>query len=261
MEPSQPAATPPVGSWKPLPHGAGAGYLSFYYSEPLARYPIRHITRPLDNKSDPNLETATYGLFSTCERLMRAKIVREGRQYLYFVTAHRGRDRKLTGYYELAWYAESTGGAAIGDYALVASKIRFVDPLPLSMLTEPLRSICEPRFRNVRPVDATIAALLHDLIDSLPDRTDRYLAELARLEQFARGRCGFAYPSWGRSDGFTWDGAERYLGRSSVAVEVPAVPASGRWRCASCMQVITSRALLKSCPVCGEMWTLNPVNE
>jgi hypothetical protein len=260
VERSQPAAAPPLGQWKPLPD-SGAGYLSFYYSEPLARYPIRHITRPADNKSDPNIETATYGLFSICERQMRGKIVREGRSHLSFVTAHRGPGRKLAGYYDLAWYAESSGGAAIGDYALAASKIKFVDPLPLNMLPGPLRRVCEPPFRNMRPVDAAATALLHDLLESLPDRTERYLAELARIEQFARDRCGFAYPSWGRVDGFTWDDADRYLGSSSVTTGVPAVPASHRWRCASCKCVITSRAFLKSCSLCGEMWTLKPVNE
>ena len=261
VEHTQPAGMPPVGRWKPLPDSGGAGYLSVYYSEPLARYPIRHITRPADNKSDPNIETATYGLFSTCERQMRGKIVREGRPYLYFVTTHRGRGRKLTGYYDVAWYAESTGGAAIGDYALAASKIKFVDPIPLSVLTEPVRRVCVPQFRNIRPVDLAAAALLRDLIDSLPDRTDRYLAELARLEQFARDRSGFAYPSWGRPGGFAWEGADRYLGSSSSAGGMPAVPPTGRWRCGSCKQVITSKALLKSCPLCGEMWTLNPVTE
>jgi hypothetical protein len=78
VERPQSAAASPVGLWKPLA-GGGTGYLSFYYSEPLARYPIRHITRPADNKSDPNIETATYGLFSICERQMRGKLVREGR--------------------------------------------------------------------------------------------------------------------------------------------------------------------------------------
>lgn len=71
----------------------GAGYLSVYLSEPLARYPIRHVTRPADNKNDPNIETGTFGLFSTCEQQMRAKIVREGRSYLFFATKYREKGR------------------------------------------------------------------------------------------------------------------------------------------------------------------------
>src|SRR5260370_36520653 len=100
---------PPVGQWARLDDDGGAGYLSVYLSEPLARYPVRHVTRPADNKSDPNIETGTFGLFSTCEQQMRAKIVREGRPYLFFVTKYRQKGRAVTGYYRIAWYAESTG--------------------------------------------------------------------------------------------------------------------------------------------------------
>lgn len=256
-----PPDPPSVGQWEPLPDGGGTGYLSVYFSEPLARYPVRHITRPADNKSDPNIETATYGLFSTCERQMRGKIVREGRPYLFFVTTHGERGRKLTGYYELAWYAESTGGAAAGDYALAASKIKFVDPVSLSTLPEPLRSVCVPQFRNIRPIGAATVAMFQGLMDSLPDRTDRYLSELARIEQFARHHSGFAYPSWGRLEGFGWDDADRYLGSSSATGVVPAIPSTGQWRCASCKRVITSKALLKSCPGCDAMGTLSPLKE
>src|SRR5260370_12125081 len=122
---------PPVGRWTKLDDANGAGYLSVYLSEPLARYPVRHITRPADNKSDPNIETATFGLFSTCEQQMRAKIVREGRPYLFFAAKHGEKRRALTGYYRIAWYAESPGGVANGDYALAASDSKFIDTTPL----------------------------------------------------------------------------------------------------------------------------------
>lgn len=102
---------PPVGVWTPLgDESGGAGYLSVYLSEPLARYPIRHVTKNANNKSDPNIETGTYGLFSTCERPMRRKIVREGRRNLFFLADYKRRGRALTGYYDLAWFAESIGG-------------------------------------------------------------------------------------------------------------------------------------------------------
>src|SRR5262249_54335505 len=102
-------ATPTAGAWNPLSDtSGGAGYLSVYLSEPVARYPIRHVTKKANNKSDPNIETGTYGMFSTCERLMRRKIVQEGRRYLFFLTSHRTRGRVLTGCYKLGWFAEST---------------------------------------------------------------------------------------------------------------------------------------------------------
>lgn len=256
---------PPVGRWCRLADATdGAGYLSVYYSEPLARYPIRHITRKADNKSDPNIETATFGLFSTCERQMRAKIVREGRQYLFFVTTrgqgHPG--RALTGFYKLAWYTPSVGGAASGDFALAASEIRFVDPIPLTDLPEPARGVCLPRFRTIRPIDATIATALSTYLVGRPDRTEAYLSELKRIEQFAKHYTGgYTYPSWGKKDSFSWPLAARYLGDLSTARPLPKTSLSGQWRCAACQSIIESKAVLKACPVCGAVNSLQPKEE
>lgn len=256
-------AAPPVGVWTALgdASGGGGGYLSFYRSDPLARYPIRHVTKNADNKSDPNIETATYGLFSTCERLMRGKIVRDGRRHLFFVTRHKEDFRVLAGYYHLAWFAESTGGTSTGDYALAATRIRFIDPVPLHALPEPAKSVCVPMFRTMRPINPATVQTLREVIDQQPDITDRYLAELRRIEQAARFYTGYAYPSWGRSKGFSWGDAERYLG-GVVSTELCArVPSSGRWNCVYCRRSITSRALLKSCPLCQSMGTLRPEQE
>lgn len=258
---SSPAA-PAAGVWTPLGGtNSCAGYLSVYYSEPVARYPIRYVTKKADNKSDPNIETGTYGLFSTCERLMRRKIVREGRRHLFFVTSHRGKNRALTGSYELAWFAESTGGAAIGDFALAAKEMRFIEPIPLDALPAPLREVCVPMFRTIRPVDAVTAKALCDIIHSQADITEFYLSELRRVEQFARYYSGHAYPSWGRVHGFSWQDADRYLGEAASTEPISKIPSTGHWRCVSCQRVITSRALLKSCPVCREMGTLRPETE
>ncbi len=255
-------AAPPVGAWTALGDASGgAGYLSVYLSEPLARYPIRHVTKKADNKSDPNIETGTYGLFSTCERPMRRKMVREGRPYLFFVTRHGRSSRALTGYCEIAWFAESTGGAAIGDYALAATTIRFIEPVPLDALPDPVRNVCVPPFRTIRPIDDSAAKALHDVIDRRRDKTERYLSELRRIEQAARYHSGYAYPSWGRIEGFSWDDAHRYLGEVAATEPGAKVPSTGRWRCVSCQCVITSWALMKSCPICDEMGTLRPEME
>lgn len=250
---------PLAGVWTPLGDASGgAGYLSVYLSDPLARYPIRHVTRKADNKSDPNIETGTYGLFSTCERLMRSKIVREGRRYLFFVTSHAGRRRALTGYYELSWFAESTGGAAIGDFALAATEIRFIKPIPLDALPPPMRRVCVPTFRTIRPINDSTANALRDIIRSRPDITECYLSELRRVEQFTRYHSGYAYPSWGRVDGFSWEDADSYLGGAGTTDLRAKVPRAGQWKCDSCERVITSKAILKSCPICREMGTLRP---
>ena len=61
--PSEPGI-PPAAPWTTLEVDTPAtGYLSVYLSEDLSRLPIRAITLRNDNKSDPNFETGTYGLF------------------------------------------------------------------------------------------------------------------------------------------------------------------------------------------------------
>lgn len=202
-----------------------------------------------------------YGLFSTCARPMRKKITREGRRHLFFVTSHRGRSRALTGYYELAWFAESTGGAAIGDFALAAKDVRFIEPVPLNTLPLPTREVCVPMFRTIRPVDAATSKTLRGIIHSSIDITELYLSELRRVEQFARYHSGYAYPSWRQVHGFSWQDADRYLGSAVSTKPITKVASRGHWRCVSCRRVITSLALLKACPACRKMGTLHPEKE
>ena len=77
---------PPAAPWSLLRAAQPAtGYLSMYLADDLSWLPVRHITRPHDNKSDPNIETGTYGLFSTCEHQMRSGIVNRGAQYIVFM--------------------------------------------------------------------------------------------------------------------------------------------------------------------------------
>jgi rubrerythrin len=232
-----------------------AGYLSFYYSDPLARYPVRELTKRRDNKSDPNIETGTYGLFSTCEPQMRNKIVTNGTGTLFFVTRLRDRRRHLTGYYAIGWYTEGVRGAKNKDWALAASQIRFITPIPLDDIATAV-SACAGRFRTQRPLDAASTARLRKIVDTHDDITDRYVDELHRIERFAKSRTGYAYPSWGRADGFSWDNAAQFYYQGDDAVPAPNSTRSGRWRCATCGAVIPNAALLKQCPVCREMATL-----
>lgn len=248
---------PPGPGWRELFDGTGeAGYVSIYYSDPLARYPVRWITRPRDNKSDPNLETATYGLFSTCGLHMRGKLVREVRPHLFFVTK-RGPGRVLAGYYEIGWCAESTGGAEHGDYALAARRMRWIAPLPLTSLPRSIRDVLVPPFRSCRPLDPDACAVLLDVVYSADDLTAAYVEEIERLERYALDASGFRYPSWARIQGFRTDDMARYLG---AVPRPPARPASktGWWRCRECTRVTRSEAALKSCPLCSAMGSLHP---
>src|SRR5438309_11963638 len=97
---------PPAPPWKELNNRPGAGYLSIYYSDDLSALPVRFVTKVGDNKSDPNLETLTYGLFSTCSPSMRSGFVKRSAQYIFFATL-RPVGRVLTGFYSVRWYAEA----------------------------------------------------------------------------------------------------------------------------------------------------------
>lgn len=248
----------PSAPWKAL-EDSGKGYLSVYFSDRMARWPVREITRPGDNKSDPNLETGTYGLFSTCEPSMRNRIVQDGAATILFLTTHRpGHGRALTGYYHVGWYTEGTQGTINRDYALAAASMRFIDPVPLDSLPEPLRSYSSIPFRQIRPTDRTFTTAFRELIDSAPDRTPNYLSEITRVENFARASTNFAYPSWGRESGFSWNDASEYYQTDDELSKVPNSSKTRSWRCRECDYVIKNSALLKKCPLCKRTATLVP---
>src|SRR5205823_2091966 len=120
---------PPRKPWHPLDANVDAGaYLSVYLSCDIARFPVRDVTRLGDNKSDPNLETLTYGLFSTCEPTMRKSIANRRIGAIYFLTRVESLGRVLVGMYDLGWFAEVDSG----DFALAARSARFIDPIPVA---------------------------------------------------------------------------------------------------------------------------------
>jgi hypothetical protein len=251
---------PTDGPWKPVAD-SGRGYLSVFFSERMARWPVREITRPGDNKSDPNLETATYGLFSTCEPAMRNRVVHDGACTILFLTTHQpGKGRLLVGYYHVGWYTEGTQGAINRDYALAANAIRFIDPIPVSQLPDKLAAECAVQFRQMRPLDVELTEAFRKQVDTAVDRTARYIGEIKRIEQFSRAQSGLAYPSWGRQEGFSWQDAGDYYQTDENLSKVPNGSKSKKWRCRSCSYVIRSGALLKKCPLCKQRATLVPEN-
>lgn len=244
--------------WRPL-GDKGRGYLSVYFSERMARWPVREITRPGDNKSDPNVETGTYGLFSTCEPSMRNRIVEDGASTVFFITTHvPGRGRVLAGYYHIGWYTEGAQGAINRDFALAADEVRFIDPVATNDLPGGLAGLCSAPFRQMRPLAHNDVSALLGICQRAKDRTEAYLAEVQRIELFAKSQTGYAYPSWGREDGFTWDDVAGYYQRDAELSKVPNSSKSQYWRCRDCGYVIKSGALLKRCPLCKAMSTLVP---
>lgn len=251
----------PGAPWKPL-RDLGEGYLSYYYSEPLARWPVRQITRPADNKSDPNIETGTYGLFSTCEPHMRNRVVKDGRATIFFVTRRpRQKARVIAGYYHVGWFTEGAFGAVNNDYALAAATIRFFSPVSSDDLPSELVGPVGSWFRTYRRLNGDQTTALRSFCDRQEDQTGRYLDEVRRIERFARSRSGFAYPSWARELGFSWADAAAYYPSDTTAARVPNSSKSNMWRCSACNYVIRSGALLKRCPLCKANSTLKPAED
>src|SRR3954471_24861893 len=106
-----------IRDWIPLTVQSEGGYLSFYYSDDISPLPVRWVTKPGDNKADPNLETGTYGLFSTCSLSMRSGVVKRKIGIIFFCTRTKA-GRELTGFYEPRWFTQGPLGQR--DYCLAA---------------------------------------------------------------------------------------------------------------------------------------------
>ena len=256
---------PPAAPWSPLQiEQPVTGYLSMYLADNLSRLPVRHITRPHDNKSDPNIETGSYGLFSTCERQMRSGIVKGGAQYIVFMCRWGGR-RVVSGYYRLTWKALGTlHKPTRPDYVLAADVVHFVNPpIPISDLPDSVASAAGTRFRLVKKIDSAQTQVLISILDSRPNALSEYLAEIDRLERFQLFHSGYRYVSWRQRKPFNWDMAHRYLEPSPTFNAVSNSSATGTWRCiaADCEKYTINQALLKRCPFCGCMGTLRPVTD
>lgn len=254
---------PPDPPWRPLNPGVPAhGYASFYYCDELGGWPVRSITRLKDNKSDPNLETGTYGLFSTCEQKMRSGIVSNRPRDIFFVCRPRGGPRQVSGYYELGWYTPGALRQRTRDFALAARAMRFIDPIPLPELPDGLADVLGGGWRLSKRLDPDETRRLRTVIDSMPDRTPDYLGEIDRLERLNAYHSGYRYPSWRRHQRFTWADAERYLQEVPHDPTAPKVRNSsptGWWRCTACPVLTENAALLKACPHCHRIDTLRPL--
>jgi len=212
---------PPNPPWIPLvPKVGSKAALSFYYSDRLSNIPIRDVSHKNDPKADPNLETMTFGLFSNCDRAMRATIVKQGIE-LHFFCTNRGGVRVLAGYYSVGWHykAPSTKrgsrGSLLDDYMLTAKEMRFVAPgFPLRDLTGYLYGVnLDKSFRPFKYIDAETANRLLLLLKDTPDATAEYISEIHRIEQLVQQRDGCIYrKKW---NGFSWDVAPKAMGFES----------------------------------------------
>jgi hypothetical protein len=208
--------------WLPLPRNEEIlGHISVYYSNKRANLPVRDVTKPWDQKSDPNIETMTYGLFSTCMPPGRRNIVKHGNSYLFFMTSWK-EGRIITGYYELESYID-TGIKArnksfewkFPDYALKAKRTHFVkDGIKLAKLeghksfsklgnTVDDNTISGFGPRGYVHLDQETTLAIRDALDAQADITREYIAEIHRLEKQNEEKTGYRYPTWRMKEGFS----------------------------------------------------------
>jgi len=167
---------PPGYPWRELgsyPNASG-GFLMIYYSDDLSAIPVRFVTKPGDNKSDPNIETLTFGLFSTCGRRLRSTVVRRREPYIFFAT-RKSRVRLLSGYYHIRWYTQGVF-AEMNDICLAADEARFICPgIYLDEVDRKCETQLARRFRGYMKVDPDscrrIVSLLNLQDDALTPST------------------------------------------------------------------------------------------
>jgi len=194
------------------------GHLAYYYSNQKTELPVRDVTKRYDNKSDPNIETKSYGMFSTCMPPARKNMVERGDSYIFFFT-RRNNQRILTGYYELDKFVPTgitpiRGGKPnkFKDFALLAKRTHFVkNGIPFTGKTwSKIKSehIHEDEIEGFGPrdfvkVDPQMTKKLKKLLDEQEDITDEYIKEIHNLENINKENSGKKYPTWKRNNGFT----------------------------------------------------------
>lgn len=248
--------------WLVIPNKSTEGYITFYLRDDLSSIPVRGVTLPQNNKADPNIETGTYGLFSTCALSMRASIVQNGITDLFFLTKCGGR-RVLVGYYQISHYADGPFVTSPPDYCLCASQVHFVNPpIDLKDIPEPTRSEITTRFRIFKRISTDAVTTLKDTLYAYPNALKSYLNEIDRLERFNRYHSGYRYIEWHLEDPFSASVADRFLPPIGVTTAGKGLRSTtsptGRWVCSTCAFSFENHALLKLCPECHNVGTLQP---
>lgn len=194
---------PPNPPWVPLDIcEASGGYLSYFYNDELSSLPARAITRVGDNKVDPNLETKTYGLFSTCHKSMRKSVVKRGCQHIFFITNRKG-VRVLAGLYLVKWYVPVAPNG--DDFCLAADSICFVKyPIPLVDVDKTCGTNVSRTFRNYLCVNPDECRKIVRLLKRKPNVIKLYLSEIDRLERFNLKYGGYKCVTAKERDSYSW---------------------------------------------------------
>ena len=109
---------------------------------------------------------------------------------------------------------------------------------------------------NAIETQTIIAAL-----ESRPNALEDYLSEIDRVERFQAFHSGYRYVSWKQEEPFSWKMARQYLVESNTPGVVPNQSPTGFWRCTNlhCEQFVNNKSLLRRCPFCNAMGTLQVV--
>lgn len=272
--------TPPNDPWEAHKASEDAqSYLTLYYCEDdVSKYPVREVTKVNDNKSDPNLETMSYGLCSTCTRDIRSGLVKNNRPYLFFCTSYHG-ERHLAGYYHIGWHSlglplltNYRDGNIQDDYRLVADEMHWVYP-PISFET-----IVEATgfggiqsgFRK-KLISPSRTTDLLNLLHERKDYSEEYIEEIHRLEHINKRYHDYRYPTWERESSFDWKSVENYVKLASteqaeenkeiverkvnefdVDLNLITSQSVSEWFCLLCEHEFENEAPLKLCPKCDK---------
>lgn len=247
---------PPNAPWRRHTRNPEAGSaVTIYYSSDLSPLPIRAVERVdrgnPDNKQDPNLETQTFGLFSTCKRSLRSGVRSNHRPNLFFVT-NTDEGRVITGYYEIGWFAEIPQQDR--DFALAAESSYFVeDPIPIGEANERCGTEMDERSRNLKYPSPQAARHLKGLLHEQPDATKEYIKEIRRVENALRSRTGFTNVNLRKEDHFTWSDAVRIFTDSDIGSneDLTTESPTDSWHCRACGESHGSRRRLRFCPNCN----------
>ncbi len=251
--------------WKPFDFSdEPEGSLVAFLSDDSCKLPVRHVTRVGDNKADPNLETGTYGLFTTCYRRSRSGTVRNQRKWLFFTTKHAySGESVIPGYYALSHYAAHPGRER--DFALQAEDIHFIEkPLITQEVYDELDFTSSPIVRGSKTLSFEQSEWLKEKLNEQPNATDQYIAEIDRLERLNKSHTGFRHIGLGMTEPFSWDAAQKFLKDphpECVEETPPRSGQSGIWTCQSCGETVKNVACLRVCKHCGEVHTLAVCNE
>lgn len=256
---------PPNSPWQELKiNKAAGGSLSFYYRDELSKYPVRAVTKVGDNKADPNLETLTYGLFSTCQKDLRSAIVKQGRRFIFFTARHHNA-RVLVGYYALRWFAP-VANTSDHDFAVAADEAHFVSsPLPLSEVDRLCGTSLNRKFRLNLLLSPETCETLKEFLLKSDNAMDAYLAEIHRLERFNKAQGGHLYIGRKLDTEYSWAAAPVYLAThpqddKASSVSIRNSSPSDWWSCTACDYELRNKALLRICPNCKAINTLVPLD-